>query len=108
MDFRQISQLKKIWYCWRSEEEKEVRSPKALSHISIGVVYASPGVVNIPPWVLKTEHHAVISGCMRETNGQYTLVFREFRVEINTLYAHQLQTLVDNGRPQLIRRELDS
>ena len=41
-------------------EEKETKrntsakrySPKAFTHISTGVVYASPGVVNMPPCVL--------------------------------------------------------
>jgi hypothetical protein len=34
-----------------SAEEKK-SSPRAFTHMSTGVVYASPGVVKIPPWVL--------------------------------------------------------
>jgi hypothetical protein len=32
--------------------EEEKSSPRALTHMSTGVVYASPGVVKIPPCVL--------------------------------------------------------
>jgi hypothetical protein len=35
---------------------REINSPKAFTHISTGVVYASPGVVNIPPCVLDMWH----------------------------------------------------
>lgn len=33
---------------------RERHSPKAFTHISTGVVYASPGVVKMPPCVLHT------------------------------------------------------
>ena len=36
-------------------------TPSALTHMSTGVVYASPGVVKIPPWVLEHEVNAVSS-----------------------------------------------
>lgn len=35
------------------EAKERENSPSPLIHISIGVVYASPGVVKMPPWVLK-------------------------------------------------------
>ena len=41
--------------CFRwASREWNGDAPSALTHMSTGVVYASPGVVKIPPWVLDT------------------------------------------------------
>ena len=41
------------WFRWTSGKWNG-DTPSALTHISTGVVYASPGVVKIPPCVLDT------------------------------------------------------
>ena len=43
----------KNWFRWTNRKWNE-DGPSALTHISTGVVYASPGVVKIPPCVLDT------------------------------------------------------
>ena len=43
----------KNWFRWTSRKWNE-DAPSALTHISTGVVYASPGVVKMPPCVLDT------------------------------------------------------
>ena len=43
----------KNWFRW-TNRKWNADAPSALTHISTGVVYASPGVVKIPPCVLDT------------------------------------------------------
>lgn len=43
-----------------------------------------------------------------QTKSQYSLEFCQLGIKVDSLYAHQLQVLVHNRRPQLVRRKFEA
>jgi len=77
-------------------EKQAMDSPRPLIHISTGVVYASPGVVKIPPWVLTRSIYWIRARGDPDRRDGNALVLRKLSVEIDALYSDELEALVDD------------
>ena len=117
---------KQNWFRWTSRKWNE-DAPSALTHMSTGVVYASPGVVKIPPCVLYTRtwlsahrlrdryHNGIhrnvtkgFGGYGRTDGYECSLVFRYLGIEVYALHAHQLEVFIHKGSTQLVGGQLDA
>jgi hypothetical protein len=80
-------------------------APRALTHISTGVVYASPGVVKTPPWVLN-ETAERNQGVVKRR--RHALILWQIGIKVDGLHSDQVELVVDDDGAELFGGQFEA